>query len=154
MFEAGKWFGLTWFYLKGIGDVPVNLCCCASLWPLQHPIVSNVIFLLQNEAFDFDCDAHHKVCLSFYQGGKVDDHDAVDHSHKRNNTGKSESYYKKVKVGVITRKLNWELLQESEIDNKSHKRITIVWKVNIMIILMCQIMVKKQGWTWTSWRGK
>ena len=39
--------------------------------------------------------AHHKISLCFYQGGEVDDHDAVDHSHKRNNT---------VKVKVIKRK--------------------------------------------------
>ena len=42
--------------------------------------------------------AHHKISLCFYQGGEVDDHDAVDHSHKRNNTVKSESDNIRVKV--------------------------------------------------------
>ena len=38
-------------------------------------------------------EVHHEIGVSFNQGGEIDDHDAVDHGHKRNNT---------VKVKVIT----------------------------------------------------
>ena len=33
-------------------------------------------------------EVHHEIGVSFNQGGEIDDHDAVDHGHKRNNTGK------------------------------------------------------------------
>ena len=39
----------------------------------------------------YEKETHHKICFSFYQGGEVDDHNTVDHSHKRNDTVKSES---------------------------------------------------------------
>ena len=51
----------------------------------------------------YEKEAHHKVCLSFYQGGEVDDHNTVDHSHKRNNTVKSDN----IRVKVTSRK--WKL---------------------------------------------
>ena len=35
-----------------------------------------------------EIDVHHEIGVSFNQGGEIDDHDAVDHGHKRNNTGK------------------------------------------------------------------
>ena len=63
--------------------------------------------------------ADHKISLCFYQGGEVDDHDAVDHSHKRNNTMKvktiSESDNKKVTVMATVRadvNSNWRIIRE------------------------------------------
>ena len=112
-----------WFYLEGVGDVPINLCCSAPLWTLQCNIKFSQMLLFHPKLWHhanhsialvdmkerkkvmafvkldwYEKEAHHKICLSFYHGGEVDDHNTVDHSHKRNNTGKSESDNKRMKV--------------------------------------------------------